>query len=589
MALTNSIFRGAGAASWGYQALRPTFLHAIKPRVCAHRPIALRMYAGQNENNSNFQEDAKRIPKPTINNKDTVSNISKSIPPIIVPRTVVPKAQPIASKVVNSMPKTLAFHLTPEKSRWGRLAVSTKWALLINYRPFKVVEKVAFFSYIVWGHLLWIFLGTTTFISIIVWSISKFKAEDTLARYVGKLVTKELGLKVVFEEAIMPDWKSGAIVLNKVSAQRRPNPGEDGNYTQFDLSVEQISVKLSVKRYLAGSGFIEDMELKGIRGTVDRRYLVYDPSIDPTQNRRKPKRGDFDFNLFKVDDLLVTVLQPNTDPFQVSIFSAELPRLRKQWLLYDMLNSNFVSGSFDNAMFSMHARQVPNVELQTVHSDRSDKVDQTDRIQRLRIDDVNVRHLNRGARGMFGWIESGTCDFLADIVLPANDAYITTSEKWRDLFERWQAQLEGMWSSSVPRDAEVVTSVEREIEQRESMKTVAIDLRVRFNNLRARAPLYAPNLNYWNNALIHPIIAYVNSRDTYIPLHCYVAKRLYDFDGSWTLFDSGLMNELSTEMYNAFARDAQDEEARSLRIKKVGFWSLQFMAQLVLLTFGVLV
>lgn len=490
-------------------------------------------------------------------------------PPFRVPHTVVPQARAVPPKQAAPIPRTLAFHLTKEKTWLGRLGVRLKWALIRNSRPFNMDEKIAFFSYIVWGHILWIVLGTTTFVSLVVWAVSKFRAEDALARFLSRLVTREVGLRVVFDEAIMPDWKSGAIALHNVRVQRQPlSPADDGNYTQFDVGIDTLSVKVSVRRWLSGRGFVESLEAKGVRGTLDRRFLQFDPAYDPTQHRRKARRGDFHLKHVKLEDAVLTVLQPDTAPFELRLFSCELPRLRRQWLLYDMLNARFVTGSFDNAMFSLHARQLPTAA----------------RVQRLRVDDVDVRHLTRGARGMFGWIESGRCDFLADISLPEPER-ATKSEQWQDLFERWEAQIRSLTARQRP--AEIVTQVERAIESRESQKTVTIDLRVRFRQLRARAPLYAPNLTYWNNALIHPIIAYVNSRDTYIPVHCYVAKRLNDLDGSWTLYDSGLMADLSTELYNAFARDAQDDAARQLRIKKVGFWSLQFMAQLVLLTLGI--
>lgn len=527
-----------------------------------------------------------------------------------------PEKPPLSKNLLRPKAKSLEHHLDKVSSRWGRLAVRTKWALIKNYRPFNTDELGAMFSWIVWGHILWILLGTTTFISLVIWAFSQFRSQDLVARWVGRIVTRETGLKVVFEQAILPDWKMGSIVLQKVFIQRRPgaankvatgsqasaledggsHSSENGNYTQFDLTVDTISVTLSLKRWLSGRGILETVEAKGIRGVIDRRHLLYDPDYVPTEHRKKHKRGDFDWETTKFEDLLVTVLQPNhqpelppVPPFQIALFSCEFPRLRKQWLFYDMLNANYVSGSFDNAMFSMHTRQLPpEATLQNGLSQRaraSMKQSSFHKVQRLRIDDVDIRHLNRGASGMFGWIESGTCDFLADIMLPSDNPELTMSEKFKDLRERWAAQLKSILSNKPP--ADIVTEVERDVHKREHSKTVAIDLRVQFNNPRASPPLYSSDLNYINNAIIHPMVAYINSRDTYIPVHCHVAKRLYDFDGSWTVYDSGLMADLSGELYRAFAKNAQDDEARSLRIKKVGFWSLQFMAQLVLLTLGI--
>jgi distribution and morphology protein 31 len=110
---------------------------------------------------------------------------------------------------------------------------------------------------------------------------------------------------------------------------------------------------------------------------------------------------------------------------------------------------------------------------------------------------------------------------------------------------------------------------------------LVMDLRVHLNDVRAVVPLFTKDLSYVNNALIRPIVAYINSRRTFIPINCRVVKEASDFDGSWTVFDSGLMDDLSAEVYDAFARDVMDEQARMRRFKKVGLWSLQLAVQAI--------
>lgn len=486
---------------------------------------------------------------------------------------------------------------------FGRLAARFRWLMIRAQRPFNTDDLSAMFSWIIWGHILWIVLGTTTFLSLMIWFVSKFNLEEHLATWVGNMVTKETGLTVIFEEAMVPDWKKGSIVFRKVFLSRRPGPptkkvrmgsqsvaaakaavqhhgdteaDDDGNYTQFDLTIDSVAVTLSVGHWFSGRGILQTVDLKGMRGIVDRRHLRWDPDRDPTKNRNKPKRGDFEFNRFKMEDVLVTVLQPNGGGnFEVGVYSCDLPKLRKQWLLYDFLNANNMSGSYDNSLFTLHPRQLAN------QFDLSEG-DTYQRIQRLRIDNVDVRHLNRGVEGMFGWIESGTVDFLADIMLPPSEApEMTLREKVMDVSERWQAVFRRQ------KPSEVVTQVGEKLKAEQSQKRVLMDLRVQFNNTRAQVPLYTSDLNYLNNALIHPIVGYVNSRDTYIPIHCRVVKKLSDFDGSWTVFDSRLMDDTSDALYEAFASNVYDHEVRNRRIRKVGFWSMQFLAQLVLLTLGI--
>lgn len=75
-----------------------------------------------------------------------------------------------------------------------------------------------------------------------------------------------------------------------------------------------------------------------------------------------------------------------------------------------------------------------------------------------------------------------------------------------------------------------------------------MDMRVHLNDVRAAVPIFTRDISYVNNALVRPIVAYMNSSRTFIPVNCRVVKRVSEFDGSWTLYDSGLMEEVSKEV-----------------------------------------
>lgn len=191
-------------------------------------------------------------------------------------------------------------------------------------------------------------------------------------------------MKVVFESAIVPKWKDGVITFKNVFVSRRPGQGtghvskgssktaaavaaaaalsgssspepfsdqqsipdeEDTNYTQFDLSIETVNVTLSFTKWINGKGLLRDVEVKGIRGVVDRRSVHWsDDHLDPKSYRHEHHPGDFEIDSFKMSDVLVTVYQPgNFRPFSVSIFSCDLPQLRKQWLLYDFMSANMMT------------------------------------------------------------------------------------------------------------------------------------------------------------------------------------------------------------------------------------------------------
>ncbi|KAJ3192967.1 Mitochondrial distribution and morphology protein 31, mitochondrial precursor [Irineochytrium annulatum] len=105
----------------------------------------------------------------------------------------------------------------------------------------------------------------------------------------------------------------------------------DLNWTYWDLNIKAVDVTLSLWRWLEGKGVINECRMKGARGVVDRRHVSWDPNWVPC--RRKPLPGDFEMDKFIVEDLLLTILNPNFRPFTVSVFHGELPLFRQQWLL----------------------------------------------------------------------------------------------------------------------------------------------------------------------------------------------------------------------------------------------------------------
>ncbi|KAI4128110.1 MAG: hypothetical protein LQ338_002895 [Usnochroma carphineum] len=509
---------------------------------------------------------------------------------------------------------------------WSRLKVRFKWFSIRSGRPFNVDEISAFFSWILVGHVLWIILGTTTFFSLAILAVNTVFAQETLARWVGNYLTKSSGVKVVFESAIVPRWGDGVITFENVFVSRRPGQGsgrvskgspitaaaaaavaknqangtgnvaaqdsalaedEDTNYTQFDLSLDTVNVSLSFTKWFNSKGLLRDVEIKGVRGVIDRTAVHY-PSehVDPRTYKHEHNPGDFEIDSFKLEDLLVTVHQPhNFRPFSVSIFSCDLPRLRQQWLFYDFLSAHTVSGSFDESLFTIHPRQTHGL----IGSQIGGEPDHWKKRSRLRIDGLSIDHLNRGVEGPFSWIHEGNVDIVADIMFPP-DSDESLAKVMSDFYDRMEAAVT---ATRYPVPAPQSTTIEnnesttppsippspRSTASEDDKRFFVMDLRIHLNDVRAAVPLFTKDLSYVNNALIRPIVAYINSRKTFIPIHCRVVKRASEFDGSWTIFDSGLMDDLSAETYEAFAKDVMDDQARLRRFKKVGLWSLQVAVQ----------
>lgn len=63
---------------------------------------------------------------------------------------------------------------------WSRLRVRFKWFSIRSARPFNADEIGAFFSWVLVGHVLWIFLGTTTFFSLAILAVNTVFAQGKL-------------------------------------------------------------------------------------------------------------------------------------------------------------------------------------------------------------------------------------------------------------------------------------------------------------------------------------------------------------------------------------------------------------------------
>ncbi|KAI1659794.1 mitochondrial distribution and morphology proteins-domain-containing protein [Daldinia decipiens] len=534
---------------------------------------------------------------------------------------------------------------------WERLKVRFKWFSIRSMRPWNIDEWGAFVSWFLFGHLVWILVGTTTFFSLGILFINTVFAQETLAKWVGDYLTESAGVTVVFESAIVPRWKDGVISFRNVFVSRRPGqvkssvskgsssnaaavaaaergtdkeipaPVEvdDGNYTQFDLTLNAVNVTLSFVKWWNGRGLLKDVEIKGVRGVVDRTSVRWSSEpADPLSYRHEHNPGDFEIDSFKLEDLLLTIHQPGGfRPFPVSIYSCELPQLRKQFLFYDFLAATHMSGSYDGSLFTIHPRQIHGVPAgrEYMTSDPLGEPNVWKKHSRIRIDGLRIDHLNRGVEGPFGWIYEGNVDIVADIRFPADDddgitkvmsefydrleEAVTSNRYIRILdLDKPRRQEEVIFnapshlhsneeanevngtttpispqSNSSPTQTQS-TPLASSASDEEPPRYLVMDLRIHLNDVKATVPVFTSNLSYVNQALVRPIVAYINAKRTYIPISCRIVKRASDFDGSWTIYDCGLMDDASAEMYTAFARDVEDQQSRVRRLKKVGFWTL---------------
>lgn len=492
-------------------------------------------------------------------------------------------------------PKTKEEWLSRSDSALERLKIRSKWLLKRSMGPFNTDDFSAFFSWIVMGNVVLIVFGTTAFASLVILLMNTVLAQEWVASKLGSFITGNSGMTVVFESAIVPDWRDGKISFNKCFVSKRPknkdrgvakgsqamaiekasrSDGEvydDGNYTQFDLTIDQVNVSLSLSKFINGRGIIHELDIHGIRGIVDRTHVHWDPDDDARNYKNVKKPGDFEIENFKMTDVLFTLAQPNGfRPFNVSVFNCELPVLRKNWLFYDFLNATNVSGSYDEALFTIHKRQRI--------SDFIGKDGHTPwkRVTRCRVDSLSVDHLNTGMEGPFGWITSGDVDMIGDIMVPEDEG-TNVSEILHELADSIAKEA---------RRAKILSPRKSTVEHKDPSKYFVMDFHTKLNNVKAAVPMFTDQLSYVNNALIRPIVGYINSRKTYIPVDCRIVKDVEDFDGAWTMYDSMLMDDMSIEVYDAFAEYVANEDVRTMRMKRVLFWGLQTLIQVMLMSLG---
>lgn len=474
----------------------------------------------------------------------------------------------------------------------ARLKVRFKWFSIRSSRPFNADDISAFFSWILLGHVIWIIVGTTTFFSLAIFAVNTVSAQKTLASMIGDYLTQSSGIVVVFEAAIVPKWRNGVICFKNVLVSRRMESdsvpakpkswsaftkikeNSDGGRkshdaqsrsddkiasecTQFDLTLETVEVTLSFRKWFNGKGLLKDVKIKGVRGIVDRTgiWVGEEQSHDAVKNSRKS--AGFELDSFKIEDLLVIVHQPSGfRPFPVSIFNCDLPRLRRRWIFYDFMCASSMSGSIDNSLFSLHPQQshgrISHPFAQNMHYHEQPL--NWEKRSRLQINGLAIDHLNRNMTGPFSWVRRGTVDVDADIVFPAESSE-NILEIMTKFYERMGASISAdrdpasylNGRSSIDHDhLRLESSMNSRLNK--SQQSVYLNLKLHLNDIQAVVPILTNDLSYINNALIRPIVAFMNARKTSIPINCGLIKAMDELDGCWTIFDCNLMTELSMEV-----------------------------------------
>lgn len=533
---------------------------------------------------------------------------------------------------------------------WQRARIRFKWFTIKSFRKFNADDISAFITVLLMSQTLWVLVGTTAFFSVVFATINSLGLQEYVARGISDYLTSETGVTIIFESAIVPKWKDSRISFKNVYISRRPtstsqppskgdishraaagydvanHPSffhheddheheDEGNvapeseddvegdgYSMFDLTIDSVDVTLSLWRWLDGKGLIEDAVVKGVRGVLDRRSVVFEPGLEPALFRHPARLGDFHLDFLQLEDVLITVHQPGDfRPFTASIFHANIGAFRKNFLFYDFLHAESVVGQFDGCLFSLHRPQ----SIGRTHEKDVREGDRS-RMTRIRIDGVNIDHLQgstTSASGPVSWITSGKVDAVLDITFPRDASAPALNEILGEIADSITSSLAldivpgqrelAKPALSAPEDGsqhhnhgstndqgEGELRKERPVQPDPEQK-VLVDIDIRFRDLKAAVPIFPGELSYVNSALIRPIVAFINANRVLVPIHCRVVKNLSDFEGAWTMWEAGLTDDISLQIYEALAHHV-GQINMNRRIKTVSVWSLHLTANALL-------
>jgi distribution and morphology protein 31 len=331
---------------------------------------------------------------------------------------------------------------------------------------------------------------------------------------------------------------------------------------------------------------------------LDRRHIEWEDDWVPT--RREAEFGDFELDTLVIKDALVSILNPHFRPFNLSIFHASMRNFRKHWMFYDTLCADTIIGSFDDCLFSVHKPQTKDLAVQK----QMEK--EWSRLSNLKIYGLPVDHFNTGISGPLSWITKGTVDLDLHFLVPRKategDFLDKILEEVDDLRGFHRESVAGPTSESGKINADIISlkdirhyglknalrmrsapNIETRLPEKNASEPSEVDredsnivilAKLGLRDLKASVPLIPTELSYMSNALIRPIVGYMNSNKTFIPLMLKAKVDIKNFDGSWDIYDSGLADIMSEEAGRAMSELVNDGKEASKRLKQIGLWSV---------------
>lgn len=416
-------------------------------------------------------------------------------------------------------------------------------------------------------------LFNTTFVSslaVALFSLSDY--EEKLFSLICKMASERMGCSVslsTLSSSVTPLWSENLLQISNISFSKNKKTCTDNNVdgrgggsndtsnadpghkeeigdrdnVAYNIAVEKLHLRISLKRLLEGKGVIEMCSLSGVRGVVET--LQNENTTQPSGPPRPPKRfppvhGSFaiDHDVYIKDVQLFVKYPEPYRSYPLYIHSAALPRLSYDYLLYDLLKAENVVGMFDNCLF--HYR-MPSDNPST---------------RQLKIAGVSVDHFyGPSTESILRWVVKGSVDMDVTVRLPPADEPRPNNK---------HSLLSKIWTPKVLDSA-----------GGDADSLIGVEMNVRLQNMKGRVPKQPHNvLASLQNTMIRPIIGYINEHSPTVPLSITFSMKRGDFEGVWTLYNSGATLIISDRLSCAFMSLLEQEKRNPNLYKQVGLWTI---------------
>jgi len=478
--------------------------------------------------------------------------------------------------VTHSKENTHHFHVKQKSKKSFKSRRQQQRARRKEKRKTLTNELLTFLLWIIYSNTLVLLVASAAALSFSLFIFNSVQFQEYVTDILGNYLSKIMGYKINFDSTMIPLWKEKSIIFKNITVQynvdtvrelrqkemkkkqrkqkiigyltfnkSKMNKSEeeeievDDNFTYLDLRIDEIDMHISPMKLIQRKNFIKKCLVKGVRGDIDRRNIRHDPDevYDALEARKKNRSREFAIKKLSIEDMSVNMLIKDFRPYKIAIFNADLSKFRNRYIVHDILSANSIVGMLDSSLFSIY-RPYHNAHRKSQMNGIPDV-----RKSYLKINSLPIDFLNNGDPGPFGWINKGTIDINTTLEIP-------------QVFK------------NLPENVELDKTIPL---------TASFD--VKLDNLKASVPIRPPELNYMTSALIRPIVAFMNSNHTSIPLSFEFELPMDNLDGAWTLFDSEIATAFGTGMGSSIAELVKNERERNKAIKHVGLWSLQSVSK----------